>query len=48
MDVGPTHNFYTVPGRDLLLMDHAGLWLGTHDYHDLELVRPEYQQGQAL
>jgi len=47
VDLGPTHNFYVVPGADLLLMDHAGLgpWLGTHDDRDIDLVRPDFLNG---
>jgi hypothetical protein len=43
VDLGPTHNFYVVPGADLILMDHDGLWVGTHDDRDVELVKPDYR-----
>jgi uncharacterized protein (TIGR02996 family) len=35
----PSHNFFDVPGQDVLLMDYAGLWLGSHSDAVLRLIR---------
>jgi uncharacterized protein (TIGR02996 family) len=35
----PSHNFFDVPGQDLLVMEYAGLWLGSHSDAALRLVR---------
>jgi uncharacterized protein (TIGR02996 family) len=36
----PSHNFFDLPGQDLLVMDHAGLWLGIATDAALRLIRP--------
>jgi uncharacterized protein (TIGR02996 family) len=35
----PSHNFFDVPGHDVLFMDYAGLWLGSHSDLVLRSIR---------
>jgi hypothetical protein len=43
----PTHDFYAVPGQELLVMEYADLWVACHEERVLELVRPEYRADRA-
>ena len=36
----PTHNFYFDQDRDLLVMEYAGVWLGSHTDGFRDLLRP--------
>lgn len=40
VEAQPTHNFYDVPGKDLLILDYPGHWVGTHDEPSLRHLKP--------
>jgi hypothetical protein len=35
----PTHSFYEAPGREALVMDYAGVWLGSHNRDAVKMVK---------
>ncbi len=39
----PTHHFFDVPGRDMLVMQHSeiGIWLASHSTDVFEFLKPE-------
>jgi hypothetical protein len=42
----PTHSFYEVSDCDILIMDYAGLWLGSHGEAALKMVKAGVQYNR--
>jgi hypothetical protein len=40
---GPSHDFYLLRGQDVLVMDHAGLWIASHSEIRKEFFRHDVQ-----